>query len=281
MTDTLHKFTNLFTKEGRKINEVEHEASEIISQNLNSIVMQINAAPEHKLTPAKIYVGLEHIHHTVEELMTRINKHAEDLPEYHQVQEVMDVCKLSSLEKYIELIPQSETVEPFATFAELHKLSQADLPEDQERITLLFRSAVEALFIHKDFETTLVEKLVDEENYLAQKCPDDNDLERRNVVLFLAHYEDLKILNPSLRHNQLLESEIYELKSLLFFQDQTHLIENELDGISTDLEKHLEFWATFLNALTPEQQQQKLAIISTTNACADAYAAYMEKQPWS
>jgi len=280
MTDILHKFTNIFTDRGREINKVEHEASELIHDRLKGILQMMQTEPEGTKPSPVIRQQLEDLQHTIEELMVRVDKHADELPEYREVQHAMEVCKQSTLKKYIEQIPAMEELTPFATFGELYRNSQADMPEEQERHIQLFSMAVDALFNHPKFEKTLETKVLLKEDAMFYRCPDENSIERRNVVIFLAHYKDCKVANPALGENKVLENEIQELQAIMFFQDQKHLIEEEQGGMAESLTDHLDKWARYISTLSPEERRKKVALHKATESCAKAYKKFISSQPW-
>ncbi|NQZ78634.1 MAG: hypothetical protein HRT61_21345 [Ekhidna sp.] len=261
-----------------EVQNAKKEAEELMQRELHMVLEKLKQVPEDRLPSPKIAKSLSILKGTVSGMLQSVGKELVDLSEASKIDEVDDLRKKLSLERYASLVSSADKVTPFATFYEIRKLvDEADLKKPE--LYKAYGDALSALFGHNVFEETLLGRISKKTTILGESAGDDSNMERKKVVVFLENYSVCKALNPSLQKNANLEAAIDELTSIVYLQNQKQAL---IDGTmvpTVEVKQYINNLMVYLNGLTAKAQQNKIVLLTAADECSEAFNAACANLP--
>lgn len=279
MLDRFKKLTETVkapsVKPGEKM-RLCNEAAAAIEDEVHEISEQLENVPENRLPNVKIMRSIRLLRERVNTILAPVGLRNRDIPEGEEIVRLVVEFKRLTLERYEKLIANSMELTPFATFSELYKASVGETGEPFEQLASAYQKALIALFSHPAFESTLLGRMDKKIEMMSRASTDRSDQERMKVELFLKHYEVNKNLNPKLSENDLLEMKMAELEAVLFFKEQTEILEGGNFMASDELVEYITYWTDFLSGLSEEEQRVRMPLIEVVNRCSQANNKVLE-----
>ena len=256
-----------------EVQKAKEEAAELIERELHMVLEKLKQVPEDRLPSQKIAKSITVLRDTVTVMMENVGKTLADVSSAPEIELVDDQRKRVTLERYSTLVNNSASLTPFATFYEIRKLvSEEDIARNSE-LHKAYSDAVTSLFTHATFEETLVGRMDKKVAILGQTDGQDNNMERKKVLVFLENYGACRGLNPKLLKNEKLEGSITELEAVVFLQNQTRMLKSGECSPTKEVQDFINHWSRYLSDLSADNQAKKMVLINVVNDCSDVFEA--------
>lgn len=264
------KLTSSIKKSNGENDKIENEALMLLQREVEAVSRDLDALPNNRVPNIKFKRAIDNTRQQMDAILAPIGKTHKELEAAVILEELELELKMVTLQRYAHLIETAKDVNPFASFAEFSKVIEGVNLQDAPELLKWYQKAMKALFTHAHFPHSIIEKIGNKLAVLAQQIP-QNEAERQKITLFLSQYDQNVFYNSALKKNKLLEVAIGELEAMVFFQEQIAFFQQggkvDDDAIADDINR----WMHHFNALSQEEQQQRMPLILVADECSRLY----------
>jgi len=267
--------TKKFKKLKRQASDLTSDQQSLMAQFkddvemlLESGGMELDNLPEGRSPSPNLQNSVKELTKKITDGLEAEEIELDEFPEYQKLLKFDIAVRNSTLKYEVKKIAGADKLNAVEEFYTLHNLYRGIPEDEQEQLEEQYILAVRALYKHSSFMESLSSQSDEMGKVIVTDHKNKGSIKRNQAKIFLEGYEKHRILNPQLGRDKVFCDMMAEVEAILYLQRQSDSLKAGKIEVKEDLVNYVNRWIDYLNELSDEEMEEKVALHGEVEYCA-------------